>query len=458
MNRVPTILASLLLVVTACANGPEATPTPAPASDSTETSNHFGGTYYVCVIGDDTNPGTISEPWATIQHAAQVMVAGDTVMIRTGTYHEAVTTVNSGSASGGYITFSAYSQEEPVIDGGGVTESSKGFVVRNDYVRLAGLELQDWETGIWVERSHHVEICDTRVHDVTYGIGIADGTHDFVLDRVEMYHFDLYGFDASPSGGDPNYNGVINDCVAHSGRDRTQNVDGFALGHGEQYGFVFNRCVAYEVFDGFDISAKETTLNSCVSRDNNTGFKLWQDNAKLVNSVAYHNDRANVELDWDGKPGTTTLENCTLVGSGTYSVWVGSLGDRLRMYNTILAGGENIGLGFEQKGVENYQGDYNIFHNVNAERAISVAYLDEFSLGQIAEGKWVTYSGQDVHSLVVTDARSLFQNLFAWDLRLCPGSVAIDAGTHQAGPADDCDGIARPQGNNYDIGAYEYHP
>ena len=41
--------------------------------------------YYVTPDGDDANPGTESQPWRTIQKAADTLVAGDTVYIRAGT-------------------------------------------------------------------------------------------------------------------------------------------------------------------------------------------------------------------------------------------------------------------------------------------------------------------------------------------------------------------------------------
>ena len=43
-----------------------------------------GNVYYVATWGNDTNPGTIEEPWRTIQRAADVMTAGDTVYIMGG--------------------------------------------------------------------------------------------------------------------------------------------------------------------------------------------------------------------------------------------------------------------------------------------------------------------------------------------------------------------------------------
>jgi hypothetical protein len=110
---------------------------------------------------------------------------------------------------------------------------------------------------------------------------------------------------------------------------------------------------------------------------------------------------------------------------------------------------------FEQMGVTNYQGDYNLFHNDNPNRAIVVGYTDEFSLAQLASGEWTAYSGQDAHSIVVYSEADIFVDPAVSDLHLSPASPAIDTGTSAGAPSEDFDGRARPQGNGYDIGAYE---
>ncbi|MFB0527407.1 MAG: hypothetical protein ACETVT_00845, partial [bacterium] len=42
--------------------------------------------YYVAEDGKDSNPGTETQPWASVDKAAEEMVAGDTVYIKQGTY------------------------------------------------------------------------------------------------------------------------------------------------------------------------------------------------------------------------------------------------------------------------------------------------------------------------------------------------------------------------------------
>ena len=418
------------------------------------------GTYYVDhnhTSANDINPGTLNSPWLTLQHAAETLAAGDTVYIRNGIYHEHVYPERSGNAYSP-IVYSNYPGENPVIDGTGVSQSQNGILIDKSYITMIGLDVRNWnDNGIWIENAAYIAISDCEVHDVFYGIGIADGTHDFIFNRVEVHHFDLYGFDVSPSGGADCYNGTFNDCVSHSARDSQQNVDGFALGHGTQHDFEFNRCSTHDVYDGFDISARSATLNRCLAYNCwNGGYKLWQDSVTLVNCIGYDCAVSIVELDWDGDPGVTTLLNCTFYHSETFTIWIENTADELHMRNCILAGGENICLAFEQRNIDNYRGDFNIFHNRNDNRVISVGYEDEFSSSQIDAGEWTSYSGQDANSHTVLIEEEMFLDHLNHNFHLHETSVAIDRGTSTGAPPDDFDGNPRPQGEGVDIGAYEY--
>lgn len=79
-------------------------------------------TYYVSTTGSNSNSGTISSPFMTIQKAANVATAGDTVIVRGGVYRETVTMTNSGAA-GSPITFKAYNGEQVTVTGLDVVNS-----------------------------------------------------------------------------------------------------------------------------------------------------------------------------------------------------------------------------------------------------------------------------------------------------------------------------------------------
>lgn len=68
--------------------------------------------FYVAPNGSDSNPGTKSRPFRTIQKAANMMQSGDTCYVREGVYHETV----SGKLADS-ITFKAYLGEKVILDG-----------------------------------------------------------------------------------------------------------------------------------------------------------------------------------------------------------------------------------------------------------------------------------------------------------------------------------------------------
>ncbi|MFC8511761.1 RICIN domain-containing protein [Streptomyces sp. NPDC057257] len=96
--------------------------TPTPASAATQ------ATYYVAPDGDDSNAGTITAPFKTLQHARDVVrtvnsdMTGDIdVYLRGGTYPVSstidFTSADSGT-NGHRVVYTAYPGEKPVLDGG----------------------------------------------------------------------------------------------------------------------------------------------------------------------------------------------------------------------------------------------------------------------------------------------------------------------------------------------------
>lgn len=60
------------------------------------------------------------------------------------------------------------------------------------------------------------------------------------------------------------------------------------------------------------------------------------------------------------------------------------------------------------------------------------------------------------HNLIIDDPQRFFVAAERYDLRLRPGSPAIDAGTGESAPVIDILRINRPQGSGIDVGAYEF--
>lgn len=402
----------------------------------------------------DANPGTAAEPWLTIQHAANTCQAGDSVVIRAGNYFENIVTQQSGNETDGYIVFAAYPGEDVVIDGTGNAEET-GWRMQHSFIKLYGLEIYNWATtGIWIINASNFEIIGCEVHEMPFGIGISGSSHDFIIRDTEVHHFDLYGIDASPMDEAYCYNGTFVNCTSHTGRDPDQNVDGFALGHGQQHNFVFDHCTAYGVYDGFDISAASTLLTGCKSYNCFNGcYKLWQDQIELVNCIGY-DAFTIVELDYNGTTTETILRNCTFYDSEVFTIWVENVDKSFQMHNCIISGGENIGLCFEQPYFSNYTGDNNLFQNIGW-RAIAVGYSTEITINDIETGAWTALSGQDGNSVTASAAGDVFINPSSNDLHLKPGSPAVNNASAAFSPIVDFDGNPRPFGGLPDIGAYE---
>ncbi len=79
--------------------------------------------YYVAPNGSNSNSGTLAQPFATIQQAANAAQPGDNVYIRGGTYRESVTLAHSGTAAAP-INFAPYAGENVTVTGLDVLHAS----------------------------------------------------------------------------------------------------------------------------------------------------------------------------------------------------------------------------------------------------------------------------------------------------------------------------------------------
>ena len=99
-------------------------------------------TYYVAPGGSDSAPGSLDQPLRTIQAAADRAAAGDTVLIRGGTYRETVTLPRSGTAAAP-IVFRPYQTEA-------VTVSGADIIAKTSWAAHAGSVYkapQGWDLG-----------------------------------------------------------------------------------------------------------------------------------------------------------------------------------------------------------------------------------------------------------------------------------------------------------------------
>src|ERR1700728_1392039 len=176
--------------------------------------------FYVSTTGNDSNPGTQTAPWRTIQHAADSVRAGSTVNVIGGVYEELVSINKSGNAADGFITFRSYPGETAVLDAEHFTPSGRSAVLTiqsKSYVRIEGFEIRNFRTaehrlsplGINVIGSaSHIELLKNNVHHIeqtfagrdapgrggngfgiaVYGTDARTPISELVIDGNEVHH------------------------------------------------------------------------------------------------------------------------------------------------------------------------------------------------------------------------------------------------------------------------------
>ncbi|NME71751.1 right-handed parallel beta-helix repeat-containing protein [Flammeovirga aprica] len=97
----------------------------------------FATEIHVSKNGKDTNTGTSSSPFLTIQKAATIATAGDVVVIHEGVYRETVTTSKSGSA-GNPITFKAAEGDKVIVS---AVEEIKNWTLTSDNIYKAKIKM-----------------------------------------------------------------------------------------------------------------------------------------------------------------------------------------------------------------------------------------------------------------------------------------------------------------------------
>jgi hypothetical protein len=314
-------------------------------------------TYYVATNGNDSNPGTITQPWASWQKGFSSLLPGDILYIRGGNYtqmfgpgHGVKISSRSGTSSSP-IRVLAYPGENPVLDCASLSVSAginfgilmsssnfwhiKGLTIKNvrEYRNLhkssGGSPTAGWELSNCNDIT--LELCTVTV----CGNGFTlNGT----LKNINYINCDAYmNYDYYDSGGLANgFNGNMrgSSTIFYKGcRSWSNSDDGYDNFGGAGY-MTYNDCWAWRNGkdtpiigngDGFKIGCdlsktelpgNQRTLYNCVSADNHLmGFDESMDvvtsmDMALYNCIAYKNTRDfGFRFSRSTGTGKTTLRN-----------------------------------------------------------------------------------------------------------------------------------------------------
>jgi len=470
--------------------------------------------YYVATDGDDTNPGTVLQPWKTIQKAANSAIPGSVVYVRSGVYHERVTVNVSGSPTAGYITFRNYDKESAVVDGTGLTVpgSANGLFLIADrsYIIIKGFEIRNFRTsvkdrvpvGVHVRgASRHIEIRNNRIHHIehngttvngvdahgiaVYGTDPAESISGLIISGNELSELKLGSSESLVVNGNVNGFRITNNLVHDS-----NNIGIDAIGFegvssdpatDQARNGIIAKNIVYNINSylnpayGTDRSADgiyvdggtNITIERNIVHHSNIGIELASEHAgratsyiTVRNNFVYLNDVVGISMGgYDTLRGST--DNCAVVNNTLFR------NDRLRWGNGELQLQYNTRNNIIENNIfyansQNYLitnpfaqntgnvVDYNLYYAPGGPANSEWQWKKEWEKGFSA---YRAATGNDAHSLFSDPA--IISTVLP-DLHLKTNSPAIDGGQNMPGAGSaDINGQTRILGGVIDIGADE---
>lgn len=409
-----------------------------------------GTEYFVALDGADTNAGDSERPFRTIARGVLALTAGDTLVVRAGTYPESIIIARAGGA-GAPITVQGLTGAILVNPQPGSSRSAidiyavsahvvvRGFEITGGFaesvfvragaqdIELAQLDVHHNLAGIWIAGASRVAVRDTWVHhNARSGIRIFAGARDVQLTDVRTEYQD----DGQGCAGDAD--GIsVDETVVNLELVRVQSN--------------------YNSEDGLDVSAPNIQMREVEARANAcSGVKLGGggrlENLLITGSRIGLNISGGVEV-------TTTLINSTLLDNGIGVRALGT-GSQITVQNCVVSG---VGKALHVNGEVVLREHHNIFYRPDADSRLIVRMIAGaellYSGADVNAGIWQIASGGQGNGTIAVDPQ-----LDSSGRTLGPRGPAVDSGEAADCPVIDLAGATRPMGRAVDRGAFEYAP
>ncbi len=425
-----------------------------------------GTVWYASTSGSDSNPGTQALPFRTIQRGVTAAATGDWVLIRGGTYDETIATAASGVTIAGYpgesvkndhvgrcltINHTNIGVKDIELDANYGTSdavrttNASGMKLRRLKIHEAGSTVTTSAgDGIDIEGGSNMLVEDCEIYECLAGsFSVQMDSHGIVagnFTNLTIRRCNIYRNSGDCIQSDPDRdawdNLVVEGCDLWTGplpSARASWMAGQIPGENAfdsktpaasslAQTFTFRDCTVHGFSSGWignqaAFNVKEDvvgTIERCTVYDNVLAFRMRGPSATVTvrNCVIYDNVYAT---RYEDAIANLTYHNCTIVDSSTAHFQNG--------------GGGGLGSGFAAR-------------NCIFEGSVpSEASGDTSNRGVATAAFAVTF--------VAASSR---------DYHLLSGASVIDVGTTLSSVTEDRDGMARPQGPAYDVGAYEYKP
>jgi parallel beta-helix repeat protein len=403
-----------------------------------------GQTYYVSTGGADGNDGSSAHPWRTIQHGADQLAPGDTLLIAPGVYQEGGITITKGGTAGNPVTLKANGAGAIIDKSGTGSRQDALFITYANYVVVDGLTIQNaTRAGVRIDSSDYVTVRNSVfANNKTWGL-FTDFSNYTTVENSESYGaVNQHGIYISNSSDYPTirHNRLHDNymCGLHMNGDISMQPGDGIISHG--------------VVEGNIIYNNGTGGGSGINMDGVT-------DTIVRNNLLYNNHASGISAyQIDGGSGSrrNKIYNNTILmpADGRWAINIpepdSSLADPGNTYNQVFNNilySQHAWRGTITIGPSDLTG-FNSDYNVLMDRLSADGNDTVISLAT-----WQGM-GYDKHSLIATPAQ-LFVNPGANDYHLSATSPAVDKGTFLSDVPDDLEGRPRPLGITYDMGAYE---
>jgi hypothetical protein len=138
------------------------------------------------MTGNDSDPGTLAQPWRTVQKALNTLAAGQRALVRGGIYTQDLSWSRAGTASAP-ITVAAYPGEIVILHAAAISGDTFPIRISGSYFRLQGFVLENAtgisSTNVYFEGTpHHVELSNNELRfSQDQGMFVEDGAHDLQI-------------------------------------------------------------------------------------------------------------------------------------------------------------------------------------------------------------------------------------------------------------------------------------
>jgi hypothetical protein len=428
------------------------------------------GPWYVSKNGgsDTTGSGTFGNPWQTIQHALNMMVAGP-IYARGGVssavvYNEMLTFRNSGSASNPLI-LQAYPGELVTIDGtgklGNIIDTNAqshltvdGFAIKNA-VDTGGFLVGH---GIWAVG--HTDTGGPPGSDLVFQNLVITNTQLSAIIVCCAWKEQVPHTEITTLVNNVLIKNVTASFTNYSGWD-----EAFSLKHVSNCEVAFctlhdmqqgpHSLGLYKEAIGIQYGSQHVSVHHTEAYNALTGVYINSDGWAMADVQVYCSKLHDLYRDMAGE-GVGLADEAPVVGSMT----------GILVYNNLIW---NNHTGFYVD-ANSFRKTFTVINNTfynNKNVGVQIWDLDQYQLNCVVRNNICYLNGDDIlynggththtaddHNLVGTNP--LFVNAAAGDFHLQANSPAIGAGVGTLAPPTDMDNNARPQNGRYDIGAYEY--